>query len=270
MTVFHTALRTAALPLLAVLGACSSSTSQPAEPPRTATATYTTSPAAPAADAALPAGLQATLTANLLKLGHKATVTSISATEIPNLYWVTFEQMPPLYVTGDGRHVIQGEVMRLGAAQPVDISEPLVARSARQAFQAIPASDTVDFAPAGQPKATVYVFTDADCGYCRKLHSEITQINARGIEVRYLAWPRSPQTMPVMNAIWCSPDRKAAMTQAKQGIPVQAPACKTPVDQQQQLGLRLGVRGTPAIFTEQGVQIGGYLSPDNLAKALGL
>lgn len=266
MTGLPFSLRLLGLPLLAVLGACSSSTSQPAEPPKSAAVT----PATAQASAEIPADLKATLTANLAKMGHKATITHVSATEVPNLYWVSFDQMPSLYVTGDGRHVIQGDVVRLGGDKPVDVSASLIARMAKDALAAIPVSETVDFAPAGKPKATVYVFTDAECGYCRKLHSEIAQINAKGIEVRYLAWPRSPQITPVMNAIWCSQDRKAAMTQAKQGMPVQAPACKTPVDQQQQLGLRLGVRGTPAIFTEQGKQIGGYLSANDMAKLLGL
>ncbi len=264
MTFFASLPRWTCLPLLAALSACSSSTSQPAEPSKNATG-------APAAvTAAAPAHLQQTITANLARIGHKARVTGVSATEIPSLYWVTFDQMPPLYVTADGRHVIQGDVMRLGGDRPVDISEPLIAREARTALKAIATSDTVDFAPAGKPRAIVYAFTDADCGYCRKLHSEIAQINARGIEVRYLAWPRSEESLPVMQHIWCSQDRKAALTQAKQGLPVQAPACKTPVEQQRQLGMRLGVRGTPALFTEDGRQIGGYLPPDQIAKAVGL
>ena len=112
----------------------------------------------------------------------------------------------------------------------------------------------------GETKAVVYAFTDADCGYCRKLHSEMDDINARGIEVRYLAWPRSQESVPKMEAIWCSQDRNAAMDQAKMGANVQAHMA---------LGSRLGVRGTPAIFTEAGEQVGGYLPAAQLAQAVG-
>ncbi|MCP6280747.1 thioredoxin fold domain-containing protein, partial [Klebsiella pneumoniae] len=74
-----------------------------------------------------------------------------------------------------------------------------------------------------------YVFTDADCGYCRKFHSEIDEMNALGIEVRYLPWPRNEQTMPIMEKIWCSSDRKKALTDAKLGMPINAPTCSNPV-----------------------------------------
>jgi thiol:disulfide interchange protein DsbC len=101
------------------------------------------------------------------------------------------------------------------------------------------------------------------------LHEEMADINARGIEVRYLAWPRSQESVPKMEAIWCSQDRNAAMDQAKMGANVQAPNCATPVQEHMALGARLGVRGTPAIFTEAGQQVGGYLPAAQLAQAVG-
>jgi thiol:disulfide interchange protein DsbC len=126
------------------------------------------------------------------------------------------------------------------------------------------------FSPQGKPKSTVYVFTDADCGYCRKLHSEMDQILAQGIEVRYLAWPRSPQSMPDMNAVWCSEDRNSAMTQAKNGIKVQAASCENPVMKHREIGMQIGVNGTPAIYTPDGKYLGGYIPAPELAKQLGL
>ena len=95
----------------------------------------------------------------------------------------------------------------------------------------------------------------------------MADINARGIEVRYLAWPRSQESVPKMEAIWCSQDRNAAMNQAKSGADIQAPSCSNPVQAQMALGASLGVRGTPAIFTQSGQQIGGYLPAAELAQA---
>lgn len=121
----------------------------------------------------------------------------------------------------------------------------------------------------GVTKSVIYAFTDADCPYCAKLHEEMEDINARGIEVRYLAWPRSQESIPKMEAIWCSEDRNAAMDQAIMGANVQAPSCNSPVKSQIDLGMALGVRGTPAIFTESGQQVGGYLPAAQLAQAVG-
>jgi thiol:disulfide interchange protein DsbC len=130
------------------------------------------------------------------------------------------------------------------------------------------------FAPASPDasKHTITVFTDVECGYCRKLHSEIEQINKLGVRVRYMAYPRAgPGTddWHKMEAVWCSKDRKNAITQAKNGNDVKAPSCgATPIAKQYALGEQMGVRGTPAIFTATGDYIGGYLPPQQLLEQL--
>ena len=79
----------------------------------------------------------------------------------------------------------------------------------------------------GKAKHVIYVFTDASCPYCHKLHENLPEINEKGIEVRYIAWPRGEQFMPTMEAVWCSADRKAAFNQAVQGINIPPAQCKT-------------------------------------------
>jgi thiol:disulfide interchange protein DsbC len=249
-------LRVAALPLLVALSACSSAESQPAEPKAITTA--------------VPADLNQTLTNNLKKAGLSAKILKIQATEMAGIYWVSLDGLPPIFTSRDGQFLIQGDVIQLGDNSVKNIGEGFVAQEATQLLTTIPLADQIIFSPVGTPKAVAYVFTDADCGYCRKLHSEMSQINAKGIEVRYLAWPRSPQSMPDMNAIWCSEDRKSAMTTAKQGMPVQAANCKNPVLAQRQIGMQLGIQGTPAIYSPQGKYLGGYMPADELAKALGI
>ena len=98
----------------------------------------------------------------------------------------------------------------------------------------------------------IYVFTDASCPYCHKLHEHLAEINEKGIEVRYIAWPRGEQFMPTMEAVWCNADRKAAFDQAVQGISIPPAQCKNPVREQYQLGLNMGVNGTPAIYNVDG------------------
>jgi thiol:disulfide interchange protein DsbC len=121
-------------------------------------------------------------------------------------------------------------------------------------------------------KHTITVFTDVECGYCRKLHSQIDQLTKLGIKVRYAAYPRAgPGTddWHKMEQVWCSKDRQTAITQAKLGKEVSTEKCgATPVGKQWQMGEDLGVRGTPAIFTRNGDYIGGYLAPEELLKTL--
>ncbi|MGO2277540.1 DsbC family protein [Psychrobacter sp. AOP7-D1-21] len=209
------------------------------------------------------------LQANLKSSGIEETIVSAVPTDMDDIYWVTAEGLPPFFTDKAGKHIIQGQIIAVGDAAPVDISAALTATTAQEALKAVDKKDMVIYPAQGETKAVIYAFTDADCGYCRKLHSEMDDINARGIEVRYLAWPRSQQSVPKMEAIWCSQDRKAAMDQAKIGANVQAPSCANPVQEHMALGSKLGVRGTPAVFTETGQQVGGYLPAAELAQAVG-
>jgi len=209
------------------------------------------------------------LQANLKSSGIEETIVSAVPTDMDDIYWVTAEGLPPFFTDKAGKHIIQGQIIAVGDAAPVDISAALTATTAQEALKAVDKKDMVIYPAKDETKAVIYAFTDADCGYCRKLHSEMDDINARGIEVRYLAWPRGQQSVPKMEAIWCSQDRKAAMDQAKIGANVQAPSCVNPVQEHMALGSKLGVRGTPAVFTETGQQVGGYLPAAELAQAVG-
>lgn len=207
---------------------------------------------------------------NLKASGIEERITSAEATAMDGIYWVTAEGLPPFFTDKSGKHIIQGQIIAVGDGEPVDIGGALVARTAQQALKAVDKKDMIIYPAKGVTKSVVYSFTDADCPYCTKLHEEMDEINALGIEVRYLAWPRSEQSVPKMEAIWCSKDRIAAMDKGKSGQNVTAARCNSPVQEQMALGARLGVRGTPAIFTESGEQVGGYLPAAQLAQAVGI
>jgi len=207
------------------------------------------------------------LEANLKASGIEEKIISAVATDMEGIYWVTAEGLPAFFTDKSGKHIIQGQIISVGEGEPVDISGTLVARTAQDALKAVDKKDMIIYPAKGETKSIVYSFTDADCPYCTKLHAEMDEINALGIEVRYLAWPRSEASIPKMEAIWCSEDRVAAMNQAKSGANLVGPSCASPVQEQIALGARLGVRGTPAIFTESGNQIGGYLPAEQLAQA---
>ncbi|WP_286796051.1 DsbC family protein [Psychrobacter sp. UBA6291] len=213
-------------------------------------------------DAAVVKALQANLKAS----GIEEEIISAVPTDMDDIYWVTASGLPSFFTDKSGKHIIQGQIIAVGQEAPVDISGALVAKAAQDALKTVDKKDMVIYPAKGATKSVVYAFTDADCPYCTKLHEEMGDINARGIEVRYLAWPRSEGSIPKMEAIWCSEDRNAAMDQAKMGANVQAPSCNSPVKEQIELGMSLGVRGTPAIFTESGQQIGGYLPAAQLAQ----
>jgi thiol:disulfide interchange protein DsbC len=174
------------------------------------------------------------------------------------------------YVSADGRYLIQGEIIDLDTE--VNLTEQRRGTARRDALSEVSEASMVVFAPKGTSKHTVTVFTDIDCGYCRKLHRQIADYNARGIKVRYLAFPRSgPGTESWRKAelVWCSKDRQGALTRSKAGEVLKGNACQpNPVAAHYQLGRDFGIQGTPAIVLESGEVIGGYLEPAELAKYL--
>ena len=174
-----------------------------------------------------------------------------------------------IYVTTDAKFAFSGDLWDIGADQ--NLSERRRRDVRVQVLGAIPESQMVVFSPK-DPKYTVTVFTDVDCGYCRKLHSEMAKYNALGIRVRYLFYPREGPNSDGWDkavAVWCSVNRNDALTRAKRGEDIKAPKCaSTPVQKDYELGRNLGVRGTPAIVLANGDMLPGYLPPQALAQRL--
>lgn len=253
--------------LLAVTAGCSNNATDTSSNSTIANSTQakaSTTPVSKKSDDSVVKLLQANLNAS----GIEETIISAVPTDMEGMYWVTATGLPSFFTDKSGKHIIQGQIIAVGQETPIDISAALVANTAQEALKQVDKKDMVIYPATGETKSVIYAFTDADCGYCRKLHEEMSDINARGIEVRYLAWPRSQESVPKMEAVWCSQDRNAAMNQAKMGSDVQAPNCSNPVQEQMALGASLGVRGTPAIFTQSGQQVGGYLPAAQLAQAV--
>lgn len=212
--------------------------------------------------------LISTLQDGLKKANINAKITDAQPTEVPNLYWVSFEGMPSVYATADGKYILQGEIVRLGGKELHNVSQNLQAANAKKLFEKLKTEDLIVYPAKGKTKHAVYVFTDASCPYCHKLHEHMDEINSKGIEVRYIAWPRGEQFIPTMESVWCSPDRRAALNQAISGAQLPAANCKNPVRDMYQMGLNIGVNGTPAIYTADGIYLGGYMEPGELAERL--
>jgi thiol:disulfide interchange protein DsbC len=174
-----------------------------------------------------------------------------------------------LYMTRDGQYAFTGDLYQVPSR--ANLTEVHRRDLRRKLIEAIPESRMVVFSPA-DPKYTVTVFTDVDCGYCRALHRQIADYNRLGVRVRYVFFPRTgPNTASWHKAeqVWCSADRKAALTRAKLGEALEAPVCSnTPVAQEYELGQAIGLEGTPGIVAANGALVGGYLPPDALVEQL--
>ena len=92
------------------------------------------------------------------------------------------------------------------------------AEKRRQLFADRSIENMIIFKPEGDSRAIMNVFTDVDCSYCRKFHREVPELNAMGIEVRYLAFPRAGIPSGSYNKIakaWCAEDKQDTLTKVK-------------------------------------------------------
>lgn len=194
-------------------------------------------------------------------------IDSVTGSAMPNLYQVQLRGGRQLYASADGQFLIQGNMFQLKDGQAVNLTEQAQSQSVAKVINAIPAADMVVFAPKA-PKTHITVFTDTDCGYCQKLHSEIPELNRLGVEVRYLAFPRQGMLShggTTMTNVWCADDRLDAMNKAKARKDVPAATCDNPIAEQYELGQLIGVQGTPAIVLADGQLIPGYQPAPQLA-----
>jgi thiol:disulfide interchange protein DsbC len=203
----------------------------------------------------------------------KMVIGDIVPSPIDGLYEVTIQNGETIYVSHDAKYLIPGDLYESGDDGIVNLGDARRNEIRREKIAAIDEKDMIVFEAEGERKATLTVFTDVDCPYCRKLHGDVEELNHRGIAVRYLAFPRTglnTETHRKMISTWCAEDPKAMMTSAKRGAEVPEADCARADDIaiQYRLGREVGVAGTPALVLEDGTMLPGYVPVDALSKAL--
>lgn len=245
-----------ALAMAASLSACA------AEPAPQADAQAAS--AAPAkADEATRARIEKALQA--LAPGMK--VDGVSPSPIPGFLEVALGARV-VYVSPDAKYLIQGSLLDIGARE--SLTQAAEARLRKQMLDEV-GDDTGILFAADKPRHRVTVFTDVDCGYCQRMHREIDEYNKLGISVNYLFYPRAgigSESYDKAVNVWCAPDRRKALTDAKAGRKLPDGDCANPVTRDFDLGRRIGLDGTPAIYAADGTQLGGYVPPAEMLARL--
>lgn len=193
---------------------------------------------------------------------------SVSKSPVNGLYEAVYGTKI-VYVTDDARFIIQGAVMDLDDGKK-DITQEAANRARKNFMVKVNEQESISFG-AEKPKHTVTIFTDIDCGYCRKLHNEMDQYASYGIKVKYLLFPRNGLQTPSAakaESVWCSDNRADALTKAKNGEQLPESHCQNPVAEHFEIGKQVGVSGTPAILTANGDLMPGYLPAQQLAQRL--
>ncbi len=204
----------------------------------------------------------------LAKLIPDEKPSSIKATEADGIYEVIYGS-DILYITKDAKYILQGDLIEVDTRK--NITGVARKSNRKDIIAAVTDDDTILFSPKGETKHTITVFTDVDCPYCAKLHSEVKDLNAAGVAVRYMLYPRAGVGSPTydkMVSVWCADDRKSAITKAKNHEKIDRKVCENPVKEHLEIGASVGVSGTPAIVLEDGTLIPGYRPAKDLTLLL--
>ena len=274
----HLGFRGSALASLGLMaGVVWAATTAPQQDPAASAGTATAIPGIAASDAPAPAAAHASapqlVPASPETLGAVAGLAgvkpeNVQTTPVAGIFEV-LRGSDILYMTRDGQYAFTGDLYQVPSH--ANLTEVHRREMRRKLIDAVPESRMVVFSPS-DPKYTVTVFTDVDCSYCRALHRQIADYNRLGVRVRYVFYPRTgPDTASWHKAeqVWCSADRKAALTRAKLGEALASQPCRdTPVAQEYELGQAIGLEGTPGIVAANGALVGGYLPPDALVEQL--
>ncbi|MCB1581940.1 MAG: thioredoxin fold domain-containing protein [Marinicella sp.] len=177
-----------------------------------------------------------------------------------------------LYMSSDGKYILNGSIVDIDKRINItDLKKSVIRKEMMGKFGK---SQRIDFFPEGKNmEHHVTVFTDIDCGYCRKLHSEMSQYNELGIGISYLFFPRAGLQSGSFDKavnVWCSDNQQEAMTLAKAGETVEPKTCDNPIEEHYKAGVTAGVSGTPALVLDDGTLMPGYLPPEQLKQRLDL
>ena len=200
-------------------------------------------------------------------------IRTVSRSPLENFYLVTLEDGQMIYASADGKYLFAGTLYQVLQSGVADLTERARSDHRRRIMQGMSEEEMVVFPAKGQTQSVLTIFTDIDCGYCRKLHQEVPALNQLGIKVRYLAYPRAGIPSGSYDKIvsaWCAENPQVALTKAKLGKEIPDLTCSNPVASHLELGRKFGVSGTPAMVLESGQLVPGYVSADRLAEMLGV
>lgn len=203
-------------------------------------------------------------------IGGQTTLDSLTESPIQGVYEAVIANSI-YYVFVRDNHLIVGEAFNLATGESLSDQKQNVAIASL--VEKTPIEDMVVFAAEGETKRHLTVFTDIDCGYCRRLHREVPELNAAGLEIRYMAYPRAgiaSSSYDKIVTVWCDEDPQSAMTASKNGEQLPKATCDNPVAGQFIAGEAAGISGTPTLVVDDGTVIGGYLPAKNLLDRIGL
>jgi thiol:disulfide interchange protein DsbC len=198
-------------------------------------------------------------------------IDSIQRSEVENFYEFELSDNSFFYVEENAQYLFLGDIYKLGENELINISQQKKFSSSQEMLKKINPESLISFTPE-LIKYKIYVFTDVDCGFCRKFHNQISAYLNEGIQINYLAFPRSgveSETYKKMTTAWCSDDRQKVLTGLKNDeVFDQIDCVDNPIKEHYQLAKSIDIQGTPTIISSTGLTIPGFIEAKEIVEYL--
>ena len=197
------------------------------------------------------------------KLGTNAKVKSVSPAPVSGLYEVLVGN-DIFYTDVSGKYLIQGEIIELATGK--NITEQRQTDLNRIKWSELTPANAIKNVR-GNGSRQLAVFSDPNCGYCKRLEKSLQQLDNVTIYT-YLIPILSPDSAQKSKQIWCSSDQnKAYMDWMINGTaPSGKGECSTPLDKNMAFAKTYGVTGTPTLFFTDGSRFPGAVQISDIEK----
>ena len=197
------------------------------------------------------------------KLGANAKVRSVSPAPVSGLYEVLVGN-DVFYTDSSGKYLIQGEIIELATGK--NITEQRQADLNRIKWADLLPANAIKTVR-GNGSRQLAVFSDPNCGYCKRLEKSLQQLDNVTVYT-YLLPVLGPDSLQKSKQIWCAADPyKAYMDWMISGsAPSGKGDCATPLDKNMAFAKSYGVTGTPTLFFTDGSRFPGAVQITDIEK----
>ena len=197
------------------------------------------------------------------KIGSNTKIKSVSLSPIPGVYEVLVGN-DIFYTDVNSKYLIQGEIIEIATGK--NITEQKQADLNRIKWSELNPANALKVVR-GNGSRQLAVFSDPNCGYCKRLDKSLQQLDNVTI-FTYLIPILSPDSTQKSKQIWCSADsQKTYIDWMINGvIPSGKSDCTTPLDKNMAYAKTYGITGTPTIFFTDGSRFPGAVQITDIEK----
>ncbi len=171
------------------------------------------------------------------------------------------------YVDEKARYFFSGHLFDLKNEKNLTEERLQEIRSARKVdINSLPIEYTIQEVK-GTGERKLVIFSDPNCGYCKRLEKELIHIN--NVTIYTFLYPILKGSKEISEAIWCSDDKlKSWNNFMLNGTTPTGKNCESPIDTILKIGKQHGFNSTPTIVFANGKVVPGMISAEIIEKKL--